>query len=108
MEWPINLFLLLAPADNGHGTHCAGTALGETYGVAKCANLNVVKVLASTGTGSSSTVISAMDWIIGLGDGIKPAVASLSLGGGKNKALNDAANALHDAGKLQKFGRASA
>jgi len=39
---------------NGHGTHCAGTAVSDKYGVAKAANVFAVKVLADDLTGARS------------------------------------------------------
>jgi len=48
---------------NGHGTHCAGTALGTTYGVAPGATLHGVRVLSCTGSGSSVGVIAGMNWV---------------------------------------------
>merc|ERR1719330_1648869 len=38
----------------GHGTHCAGTAAGVTYGVAPSAAVRGVKVLSDQGSGSWS------------------------------------------------------
>ena len=53
------------PADeDGHGTHCAGTAAGSTFGVASGANVIAVKVLGSDGSGLSSDTMAGMDWII--------------------------------------------
>jgi hypothetical protein len=42
-----------------HGTHTAGTALGLTSGVAKCATLVPVQILDGEGKGSSSDILSA-------------------------------------------------
>jgi len=39
---------------DGHGTHCAGTAVSGPYGVAKSANVIAVKVLADDGSGQNS------------------------------------------------------
>ena len=44
-----------ADDDNGHGTHCAGTVAGLTYGVATGANLYAIKVLSASGSGSGAT-----------------------------------------------------
>jgi len=41
---------------NGHGTHCAGTAVSGPYGVAKAAHVIAVKVLSDQGSGSLSDV----------------------------------------------------
>ena len=41
---------------NGHGTHCAGTAVSTPYGVAKAAHVIAVKVLSDQGSGSNSDV----------------------------------------------------
>ncbi|ELT99088.1 hypothetical protein CAPTEDRAFT_217313 [Capitella teleta] len=45
---------------NGHGTHCAGTVGGTTYGVAKGVNLIAVKVLNRAGSGSTTDVFLAI------------------------------------------------
>lgn len=84
---------------NGHGTHCAGTVAGITYGVAKEANLIAVKVLSDSGSGSTSGVIDGINWAAADATAKKkPAVANLSLGGGFSQANNDAVTALVNAG----------
>lgn len=67
----------------GHGTHCAGTALGPArpstgrrYGVACEAELHVGKVLNDNGSGSEGDVLLGMRWAIGQ----KCEVISMSLG----------------------------
>lgn len=56
--------------DNGHGTHVAGIAAGRGIanplymGVAPGAALVGLKVLDSAGSGSLSTVASALDWCV--------------------------------------------
>jgi len=82
---------------NGHGTHCAGTVAGQTYGIAKEANLIAVKVLSDSGSGSTSGVIDGINWAANDAKG-KPSVANLSLGGGFSQANNDAVAALIAAG----------
>lgn len=49
---------------DGHGTHCAGTAAGSTFGVASGANVIAVKVLGADGSGNSSDTVAGMTWIL--------------------------------------------
>jgi len=81
---------------NGHGTHVAGTVGGSTYGVAKSALLRGVRVLDCSGSGSTSGVISGVDWVTA--NHISPAVANMSLGGGASSALDTAVNNLSNSG----------
>ncbi|KFH40951.1 Cuticle-degrading protease-like protein [Hapsidospora chrysogenum ATCC 11550] len=82
---------------NGHGTHCAGTVGGNTYGVAKKTKLYGVKVLNDSGSGSYSGIISGLDFVAqdaasrSCPNGV---FANMSLGGGYSAALNQAAAAL--------------
>jgi len=46
---------------HGHGTHCAGTAVGKTFGWAKNARIFSVKVNGLEGSGDSGTGISISD-----------------------------------------------
>lgn len=88
---------------NGHGTHCAGTAAGADTGVAKNANVIGVKVLGGSGGGSTSGVIAGVKWAVQEQkrlQGSKPAVLSMSLGGGRNKAMDAAVNAAARAGHI--------
>ena len=67
--------------DNGHGTHVAGTIAAEdnevgVVGVAPEASLYALKVLNSSGSGSWSNVIAALQWSVDNGIDI----ANLSLG----------------------------
>ncbi|KAF8942748.1 hypothetical protein BGZ47_006172 [Haplosporangium gracile] len=82
--------------ENGHGTHVAGTIGGNAYGVAKKVNLVGVKVLNSQGSGSTSGIVAALDWIVSVNKG-KKAVVNMSLGGGASRALNDAVARLYRA-----------
>lgn len=63
----------------GHGTHCAGTAAGRTFGVATGARVYGAKVLGDDGYGQLSWSQAALDWIATRGS--RPRVASMSLGG---------------------------
>ena len=79
---------------HGHGTHVAGTvgAKDDTnyvVGMAPGVKLFGVKVLSCSGSGTWSGVISGMDFVSGHSAAQK--VANLSLGGGYNQAVNDAA-----------------
>ncbi|KAG9067139.1 hypothetical protein KI688_011920 [Linnemannia hyalina] len=82
--------------ENGHGTHVAGTIGGNSYGVAKKVNLVGVKVLNRQGSGSTSGIVAALDWIVSVNKG-KKAVVNMSLGGGASRALNDAVGRLYRA-----------
>merc|ERR1712110_465237 len=64
--------------NNGHGTHCAGTIAGKTFGVAKEAIVHAVKVLGYDGRGSNAGIIEAIDFVTA--EGLRPAVISMSLG----------------------------
>jgi subtilisin family serine protease len=81
---------------HGHGTHVAGTIGGRTWGVAKGVQLRGVRVLNCAGSGSTSGIIAALDWVHV--HAIKPAVANMSLGGGFSSALNNATNTLANSG----------
>jgi subtilisin family serine protease len=81
---------------NGHGTHVAGTVGGATYGVAKAVKLVAVRVLDCGGSGTWSGVIAGMDWVAA--NHAKPAVANMSLGGGANTSVDDAARRMIAAG----------
>jgi subtilisin family serine protease len=81
---------------NGHGTHVAGTIGGSTYGVAKGVTLHAVRVLDCNGDGTDSTVIAGVDWVTA--NRQLPAVANLSLGGGASTALDNAVQAMINAG----------
>jgi subtilisin family serine protease len=78
-----------------HGTHCAGTVGGSTYGVAKETTVVGVKVLGCTGSGSWADVISGIEFVAkdkANWPG-KNVVSNMSLGGGANSALNAAVDA---------------
>ena len=76
---------------NGHGTHCAATVGGKTYGVARGVTLYSARVLDCTGTGSIGGILDAMNYIIkarkASGTSGK-AVFSMSLGVKKNRGFN--------------------
>ncbi|XP_077998758.1 extracellular serine proteinase-like [Glandiceps talaboti] len=88
------------PAPNGdchgHGTHCAGTIGGRTYGVAKNVNLWGVRILNCNGTGSSLHTLIGMEEVYAVAS--TPAVISMSIGGNFSATINLAVNFLADAG----------
>jgi subtilisin family serine protease len=63
----------------GHGTHCAGLVGGVNHGSAPGATIHAVKVLDDGGAGPWSNIIGGLDWVAR--KRVRPAVASLSLGG---------------------------
>jgi subtilisin family serine protease len=73
---------------HGHGTHVAGTVGGTTYGVAKGVSLVAVKVLNCAGSGTTTGVVSGIDWV--RGRTARPAVANMSLGGGASPTIDNA------------------
>jgi subtilisin family serine protease len=81
---------------HGHGTHVAGTVGGSTYGIARAVQLRGVRVLNCSGSGSTSGIIAAVDWV--RNNRSNPAVANLSLGGGYSSSLNTAINNLANSG----------
>lgn len=99
---------------NGHGSHCAGIAASRKYGVAKGANIVAVKVLGDNGSGTLSDVIAGITWAAEQAADkaeraarefattgkttYKGSVGSMSLGGGKSQATDDAVNAAVESG----------
>ncbi|MBL8990197.1 MAG: S8 family serine peptidase, partial [Phycisphaerae bacterium] len=85
---------------NDHGTHCSGTVLARdndfgVVGVAPLADLLIGKVLADSGSGATSGIISGVNWAVSN----NADVISMSLGGGGfSQAFADACLAAFDAG----------
>lgn len=88
--------------DHGHGTHVAGTiaAAANTVGirgVAPGASLYGLKVLASSGSGTYSDIIAALQWCVNN----RMNVACMSLGSPTGSmALHDACTAAYQGGVL--------
>ncbi|MGW5050364.1 S8 family serine peptidase [Actinokineospora sp. NPDC004072] len=78
---------------HGHGTHVAGTVGGAAHGIAKGATLVAVRIMNCQGSGQWSDIIAGIDWVAADHDPGEPAVANMSIGGGKYQALNDAVTA---------------
>lgn len=92
---------------NGHGTHCAGTAMGVTYGAAKFANAIAVKVVSRYGMGTISECIDGLEWTFNdfktkdeASGGQYKAVVSMSLGYSSNSAMDSVIQELSDIGLL--------
>jgi thermitase len=90
-----------ADDDQGHGTHCAGIATASTNngingaGVSWGARIMPVKVLSSTGSGTTANIIKGVDFARLNG----AHVISMSLGGGSyTQAFQDAINNAWNAG----------
>jgi subtilisin family serine protease len=81
---------------HGHGTHVAGTVGGTNTGVAKRVQMVAVRVLDCNGSGSYAGVIAGIDWVTK--NHKSPAVANMSLGGGKSTSINDAVKGSVSAG----------
>lgn len=71
---------------NGHGTHVAGTIAARddangVVGIVPGARLWAVRVLNSSGSGTTSTVVCGIDWVTANGPSLGIKVANMSLGG---------------------------
>lgn len=73
--------------DNGHGTHCAGilasngfSSKGKYTGIAPEASILSVKILDENGNGTTSDILSAVQWIIDTKEVYKTKVVNFSLG----------------------------
>jgi subtilisin family serine protease len=78
---------------HGHGTHVAGTVGGTSFGVAKAVRLVAVRVLGCDGSGTFAGVIAGIDWVTGDHDPGERAVANMSLGGSRNRDVDNAVTA---------------
>jgi subtilisin family serine protease len=90
---------------DGHGTAVASAAAGIRNGVAKSATIVPVRVLDCTGGGTTSSVLSGINWILANHPSGTPAVVNFSLAAqdasGTSSAaalLDSGVTALHDAG----------
>jgi serine protease len=84
---------------NGHGTHVASLAVGQTCGVANGANLIDVKVLGCSGSGTYSGIINAISWVTQRAKTSgRHSIINMSLGGGLNTALHTAMKSSFDQG----------
>lgn len=86
-----------AQDENGHGSHIAGiiTGRGATgpRGIAPDAGIVAVRVLNRNGTGATSDVLAAIDWVVANHDSLGVKIINLSLGGGNYGDACDQADA---------------
>jgi serine protease AprX len=82
--------------DQGHGTHCAGIAVGDGKssdgkfkGIAPEANIVGVKVLDKNGVGSLFSIVLGIQWAIEHKEQYGIDVISLSLGGNQMSPIKD-------------------
>jgi len=89
-----------ATDDHGHGTHVAALVGGKTFGVARQSTLIAVKVLNSSGSGSTSGVLDGLSFILNKhkASSNKKTVVNMSLGGPVSQALNAGVESLIKAG----------
>ena len=66
--------------NDGHGTHVAGIAAGTLSGVAKNATIVPVRALDSCGTGTTTMVAKALEWIKADHAAGQKAVVNMSIG----------------------------
>ena len=93
-----------ASADtDGHGTHCAGTVAGKTFGAAKKASLVDVKVFDGE-SGTTSAILTGIQWAVNdvvSRNAQASSVFSMSLSARTSSTLlDDAVKAAYDAGIL--------
>lgn len=87
---------------DGHGTHCAATVGGKTYGAAKKASLVDVKVFDGA-TGSISAILSGIQWAVAdvIARGAQgTSVFSMSLSAENSSIMDAAVLAAYNAGIL--------
>ncbi|MDQ4115714.1 MAG: S8 family peptidase, partial [Actinomycetota bacterium] len=81
---------------DGHGTVVGGIAASTTYGVAKQARVRGVKVLDCQGTGTLSSLIAGIDWVVENKKG--PSVAVMSWSYGSSPMLQAALDRMTESG----------
>jgi cerevisin len=96
--------------ESGHGTHVAGVAAGQKYGVSKMANIIAVKVLGVNGKGITSDVLKGIEFVVKSHNSVvedakagnrlnfKGSVVNVSFGTDYSPTMNEAVNAAAAAG----------
>ncbi|KAI9168633.1 hypothetical protein H9P43_008006 [Blastocladiella emersonii ATCC 22665] len=84
---------------NGHGSHVAGISGAIINGVARNTSIINVKVLNAAGSGSWSSMISALNWVVSRKNSTgRASVVNMSIAGPKSDALNAAVKSAVDSG----------
>ena len=84
---------------HGHGTHVASLCGGKTFGAAKKVMLYSLRVLRCDNSAPWSVVLDGLDNAAKLiSERKRPAVISMSLGGGYHQAINDMLQAMEHKG----------
>ena len=90
--------------NNGHGTHVCGIACGNGFlsdgkyrGIAPNANIIVLKILDRMGRGSTSTALSAVNWLIANKNKYNIKIANMSVGTSDRSINYDLIHALYKA-----------
>lgn len=78
-----------------HATHVAGLIASSRYGVNKHARIVSVQVLNGNSYGSWSNILRGLDWV---NHQKNKSVVNLSIGGGRNEAVNRAVEAMANRG----------
>ena len=60
---PVELKTLVSDG-HGHGTHCAGTIAGKTFGVAPKATVIGLQAFGADGIGSAASTIAALQYAV--------------------------------------------
>lgn len=82
----------------GHGTHVAGIIASNRYGMAPDATIHPVRVLDCSGGGSTSSIVTALNWVAR--NAPRDAVVNLSLRGPQSTALDQAVQSLVRSGRV--------
>ncbi|KAG8461005.1 hypothetical protein KFE25_010756 [Diacronema lutheri] len=83
---------------HGHGTHCAGSCCGATFGIAPLATIHPLRTLDCNGAGFTSATLAALEWVAEHDAAGRPKVVSLSLTSGRHELTNRMVAALHARG----------
>ena len=80
--------------DNGHGTHVSGIVAArnngsDVVGVAPDATIYAVKVLNSQGSGSDSSVMAGLDWVVQNAASVSPRIRAVNMSLGRRGTIDD-------------------